>query len=134
MPQQRKLGGGLGLQEKQGAIVGGGERRKDSCHRNIFYLLTLGLSESRAPLVQARAGVVPLVRATGGWAPLVWAKGSRRLSETLCLLHDSQAAETNHSSHLRHHRWLCPTTTRGSVNRYHGWPQAPQRSAKKRAL
>lgn len=39
--------------------------------------------------------------AIGGHVPLRWAKGSRGLIMTWCLLHDLQAVETKHSSHLR---------------------------------
>ena len=79
-----------------------------------IFLCTHGLSEGRAPLVQATSGEKPLawatghwallVQATGGWAPLMWAKGSRGLNAMWCLLHDLQAAGMDCSSHLRSQR------------------------------
>ena len=120
---QGNLGGGLGPQEKQGSIVGEGERRRDRLPQEYLSLHTSRLSEGGAPLVLATHGKVPLVGATGnraplmqamgGQAPLVWAKDSGGLSARQHLLHDLQAVGANHSSHLRHQRWAWPVTTRG---------------------
>ena len=110
--------GGLGLQEKQGAIVGEGEKRRGRLPHNSFSLHThtwtlwCRLQVERS-LAQATGDRVPLVQAMGGWAPLVWAKGSRGLSTTWCLLHDLQVSGTNHRSHLRNHREAWPANSRG---------------------
>ena len=45
----------MGLQEKQGATVGEGERRRGQDHYRNFYLCTHWLSGGRAPFVQAMA-------------------------------------------------------------------------------
>ena len=59
-------GEGLGLQEKQGAIVGEGKRRRADCHRNLPAQACTGrLSDGRAPPVQATGGKKPLAQATG---------------------------------------------------------------------
>ena len=117
------MGGGLGLQEKQGATAGEGERRRDGPPQETPSPCTHGLLEGRVPLEQTMGGKRPLawatgdwallVRATGGWAPLVWAKGRRGLGTTRYLLRDLQVAGTNHSSHLRNQGEVWTVTTRG---------------------
>ena len=59
---QENPGGGLGLQEKQGVIVGKGKRRRGGLLYEYLSLCTHRLSEDGA---------------TGGEAPLVWAIGGR---------------------------------------------------------
>ena len=95
-------GGDLGPEEKQGATVGEGERRRMDHYRNIIPCVWLGLSEGGVPLAQSMDGEVPLEWATGdgsplaqamdGQAPLAWAKGSSGLNTTWHLLHGLQAA------------------------------------------
>ena len=92
------LGRGLGRQEKRGAIVGEGERRRGRPPQESLCTCMRGLSEGGAPLVQATRGKKPLaqatgdqgllVRAMGGLAPLVWAKGREGINATWCLLCD----------------------------------------------
>ena len=56
-------GEGLDLQERQGAIVGEGERRRGGCHKKLPELEcahACGLSEGRGALVQAKGGKKPL--------------------------------------------------------------------------
>ena len=91
------LGGGLGPQEKQGTIVGVGERRGVDHCRNLHEYACL-FSDGRVALVKATGGEKPsawamgdwalLVKAVGCQAPLVWAGGSGKLSVTWCLLCD----------------------------------------------
>ena len=53
------------LQERQGTIVGEGERKGGRCHRKLPALERAharGLTESRAALVQAKGGKKPLAR------------------------------------------------------------------------
>ena len=110
------LGEGLGWQEKQGAIVGEGKRRRGGlpqqfpCTRKS----SLRLSEGGAPLVQAMGGEKPFAQATGaqvlltqaksGQVTLVWAEGSGGgsgvLSVMWCLSCDLQAAGTDRGGHL----------------------------------
>ena len=73
------LGRGMAPQ-KQGTIVGEGERRN------------LHASGDKKPLAQAREGRALLLWAIGGQAPLVWATGSRGLSVMWYLLCDLQVA------------------------------------------
>lgn len=118
---QGSLGGGLGPQEKQGAITGEGERRRGQCHRNLPVHAWAFRGRGGAPLVQATGGKKTLalamangglLQATGGQAPPT-AKGSGRLSATWCVLHNLQEEGTNQSSHLRNQREAWPVTTRG---------------------
>ena len=77
---RENLGGGLGLQEKQRAIVVEGERRRVDCHRNLAaHAGALTLSEGGAPWVQATGGKKPLAQATGDQALLVQATGGQVL-------------------------------------------------------
>ena len=62
---QGKMGGGLGLQEKQGTSVGEGKRRVGGLPEESLSLCMCRLSESRAPLVQASGGGRALAWATG---------------------------------------------------------------------
>ena len=117
---QGDLGGGLGPQEKQGAIAGEGERRGTigiSLPAHTWTLRGWGASGTgyggQAPLARAPGDQAPLVWSTG-WPDTSWAKGSGRcLSTKQHLLRDLQVARTNHSSHLRNQRGACPATTRG---------------------
>ena len=54
------LGEGMGLQEKQSAIVGEGKRRQDGEPWEYLSLHMLRLSEVEAPLTQATDGEAPL--------------------------------------------------------------------------
>ena len=67
---QGNLGGGLGLQEKQGAILGEGKRRREDHHRNLFPCALAG-SQGVAPLAQVTGGKRSLAQSMGGQAPLV---------------------------------------------------------------
>ena len=61
---QGNPGGGLDPQDKQGAIVGEGERRKGGPPQEYLSLHMLGLSGSKTPLVWAKGGRVPPAWAT----------------------------------------------------------------------
>ena len=88
-----------------------------------IFLHMFRLSEGSMPLVKAMGNKRRLIQASGDWVLLMWAmsgwttlvctKSSRGINLTLCLLCDLQAAERNHSSHLRNQREKVPATTRG---------------------
>lgn len=114
-------GGGLGLQVKQGAIVGEGKKRRRGLPQETPCACACRLSEGRAPLVQTMGGKKTLAQAMGDWvllvqdiggrAPPVCDKGSRGLSAMWCFLHDLQVARMDVGGHLGGHRVAWPATT-----------------------
>ena len=67
----------------------------------------------KKPIALATGDQALLIQAAGGQEPLVWAKGSMGLSVTWCLLHDLQAAGTDHGSRHGGQREAWPATTGG---------------------
>ena len=80
----------MGLQEKQGAIVGEGKRRRDRT--------TIGTS------------LLSMHVLLGNRAPLAWAMGGSLLDGRVPL---ARAMGENCLRHLRRQRWALPATTRG---------------------